>query len=239
MHPMNNIFIQGESIDLCVPNDDDFNIWYTWFNSKHITRFLEQGKIPNSKYLQIEYYKKSIENGRFVVVIKGKEGNLLGVISLSEINYERSSCQIALVCPVVSRESRFAALEAMALVTDHAFIRLGIERVWASQVFPELKKWTQKLEIIGYKVDGFGRKSFRHGIDVSDSVNISIIKSEYLELSSRRSGSIWPGKHTAEKMLMALKKQPILAIKLHKIIKESHKKQELFLKNTELSVCDI
>ena len=232
---MNDIFIEGETINLCSPVDDDFNIWYKWFNSTKITKFLEQGKFPNSKNQQIKYYNDAIESGRFIVMIKSKKSKLIGVISLSQIDYEKSSCQIALVCPVNSRDAPCAALEAMALVTEHAFIRFGMSKVWASQAFPELARWTQKLEIIGYKVDGFGRGSFQHGINVSDSVMISIIKEDFLRLISRRSGSIWPGEYHTKNIYRNLRGHSMLVKKIYKTLKEINDEYELLLEKYESS----
>ena len=43
-------FIQGETIDLCIPNVDEDVIgeWSHWFNDPETTRYLNHGVFPNT-----------------------------------------------------------------------------------------------------------------------------------------------------------------------------------------------
>src|SRR5690606_4078972 len=200
---MSNVFIKGDKIDICVPVDEDFPVWAGWFNDQKITEYLAQGVFPNTVQDQKEFYMSAKKSSRFITMIKSKEDKLLGVISLSGIDYEKSSCQIALVCPVKSKDAPFAALEAMALVTEHAFKRLGVRRVWAGQAFPGLEKWNQTLEIIGFKTEGFKRGGFVHGWEVSDAVLISILLEDFLKIIKRRNERLWPGDSFVKYMLNA------------------------------------
>lgn len=230
---MNNVFISGEKIDLCVPVESDYEVWASWFNSQKITMFLEQGKFPQTRKMQVDFFENATSNGRFLAVIKNKKSNLLGVISLSDINYEKLSCQVALVCPIISRDAPLAGLEAMALVSEHAFERLGMTRVWAGQAYPGLKKWTHKLEVIGYKSEGFARNKFKHGVHVSDAVNIAIVKNDYLKICSRRNGKLWPGESIVKKMIKEYCKSESLADKLSSHFIDSYSEQELILENLD------
>ena len=215
---MDIIFISGETVNLCTPIEEDFCQWASWFNDKKTTRFLEQGKYPNTVELQKEFYKNALDAGRLILMIKTKSMKLLGVISLSEIDYEKSRCQIALVCPKKSRSAPLGALEAMSLVTDHAFQRLGLARLWAVLAFPGNKSLTKFLEVIGYKAEGFHRNSFKHGIVEGDFVLISIVKQDYLKLKARRKDVLWPGTEVARKMIAAMKSSPSLAEELYEVI---------------------
>ena len=118
---MNNVFLSGETIDLCVPNEEDFAEWATWFNDQSITLFLEQGKYPNTIQDQCEFYKSAIKTGRFLTLIKSKDAELLGVFSLSDIDFEKRRCQVAYLCPQRTSKTLLAPLEALALGTEHAF----------------------------------------------------------------------------------------------------------------------
>jgi RimJ/RimL family protein N-acetyltransferase len=230
---MNTIFISGESINLCIPIEDDFEQWASWFNSKEITRFLEQGKYPNTIALQKEFYENASATGRLLLMIKTKAEKLLGVISLSEIDYEKSRCQIALVCPEKTKSAPVASLEAMSLMTDHAFQRLGLERVWAGQAYPGLLAWTNQLEVIGYKAEGFQRNGFQHGMFESDGVFISIVKQDYLKLISRRGNALWPGTEVARKMISIMKNSQSLSEDLYTIINQCYVKHDEELQSTE------
>ncbi len=230
---MDFILISGEAINLCAPTEEDFYPWANWFNCKETTKYLEQGKYPNSVELQKEFYKKALDSGRLILMIKTKSMRLLGVISLSEIDYEKSRCQIALVCPEISRDAPLAALEAMSLLTEHAFQRFGLARVWAGQAFPGLVSWTKRLEVIGYKAEGFQRNSFKHGMSEGDSVFISITRQDYLNLSARRGNVLWPGAEVARKIIASMKRSSSLVEELYKVINEHYSNFDVRLADLE------
>lgn len=220
---MSTVFIAGESINLCAPVDEDFPQWAGWFNDAKITRFLDHGKQPNTVEMQKVFYSKALNSGRIILMIKSMSMKLLGVISLSDINYEKSCCQIALVCPEKTKEAPLAPLEAMSLLTEHAFQRLGLERIYAGQSYPGLLSWTKQLEVIGYKTEGLKRNSFKHGMLESDGIMISIVKKNYLEFISQRNGSLWPGEKVAREIIKRLRKEPSIAEDLHDFILQSYK----------------
>ena len=233
MNIMNDVFLSGEKIDLCVPMDDDFEQWAGWFNSQNTTQFLEQGKYPNTPDQQRLFYQQALASGRFLTLIKTKDAELLGVISLSEIDYQKSSCQIALVCPEKSKSAALAPLEAMALCTQHAFDGFGLRRVWAGQAYPGLAKWVKRLEILGFKTDGIISQGFRNGRIVSDSVLMSLTQDRYVELIDRRGGMLWPGEDKAKRMLAALKSQKPLAQRVDEAIKTLHREHDDLLAEIE------
>jgi hypothetical protein len=230
---MSNVFISGEKINLCVPQEEDFDTWANWFNDQEITKFLEQGKYPNTVEQQKNFYSSSIEQGRFLTLIKTKDDQLLGVISLSDINFEKRSCQVAYVCPVKSSKAVFAALEALSHCTEHAFRRFGVMQVWAGHAFPGLLSWIQKTEILGYKTDGFIPTGFTHGITVSDAVRTSITKERFSRLADRRGGHLWPGEAITNRMLMALKQSKSLAECVNLSIKNIHAQYDHMLDRIE------
>lgn len=230
---MNHVFISGEKIDLCVPGEADFEPWASWFNDQETTQYLEQGKYPNTPLQQREFYENAISSGRFLCMIKTKDGDLLGVISLSEINYEKGSCQVAYVCPVKSDKAYYAPLEALAICVQHAFERLGMQRVWAGHSYPGLHDWIQKTEIIGFKTDGIIPLGFHHGIKCNDAARTSLIKERYLSYVKRRGGRLWPGEIQVRKMLNKLKEHPSLASRIHDAISKIHKEHDQLIAEVE------
>jgi hypothetical protein len=230
---MSNVFLSGEKINLCIPEDGDFEQWASWFNDQIITRYLEQGKFPNTISQQREFYQREAESGRFLTLIKTKDNKLLGVISLSEFRMDRRDCQVAYVCPDKSSKALLAPLEALAMCTQHAFLRLGMERVWAGHAYPGLLNWIRKTEIIGYKADGVFPSAFRHGLFTSDSVKTSITKDRFLNLFARRGNNLWPGEEIAGKILSELKQQTSLAEKIDQSIKALHHDHDALLLTIE------
>ncbi len=232
---MNKVFLAGESIDLCVPDNIDFEQWANWFNSQKITEYLEQGKYPNTVNQQREFYNNAVAEGRFLCMIKTKDSELLGVISLSDINYEKSSCQIALVCPIKSKKAPYASLEAMAICTQHAFQQFGLERVWAGQAYPGLKSWSQRLELIGYNAEGVFSNSARYGTNFSHAIRIVNTKEMYIHLTNRRKGKLWPGGEIIKKMLTELKLHTPLAEQVHLAITTLQQEHDRLLDAIEIN----
>ena len=92
-------FIAGEGVDLKIP-DKNFvrkSNWYKLLNSKKNTKYLDHGIFPNTLKNQIDFFENSKKEGRIVLIIFDKKNNFVGVISLSSINYEKSSAEIALI----------------------------------------------------------------------------------------------------------------------------------------------
>lgn len=230
---MSNVFLSGEKINLCIPEDCDFEQWAGWFNDQTITRFLVQGKFPNTIGEQRAFYDREVKSGRFLTLIKTKDNELLGVISLSEISFDRKACQVAYVCPEKSSKAILAPLEALAICTQHAFLRLGMEKVWASHAFPGLLNWIRKTEVIGFKADGVFPGEFTHGLVVSDVVRTSITKDRFLELFTRRDNSLWPSEETATKIIHQLKQKESLAEKIDRSIKSFHQEHDKLLMKIE------
>jgi len=233
---MNNIFLAGETIDLCVPEEEDFAEWATWFNDQNITQFLEQGKYPNTLQDQREFYESAIKTGRFLTLIKSKDAELLGVFSLSDIDFYKRRCQVAYVCPKRTSKTLLAPLEALAMGTEHAFLRMGMEKVWAGHAFPGLLRWIQKTELLGYKTDGVFPSEFRHGMVVSDAVRTSITKKRFLSLYEKRGNRLWLGEDKMRRMLAELKNNKTLAEKISLAIQSMHQEHDKLIEKIERDV---
>lgn len=206
-----NIFISGETIDLCAPLDTDFETWASWFNDRSVTRFLDQGRFPNTTDEQKSFYASAKASGRLVLLVKSKEHELLGVVNLSNINYARLTCEVAYVCPVKSKSARYAALEALAFITQHAFDNLNMCVVSAGHAYPGLISWIRKTETLGYKTNGFFPQNGFNGSSIYDAVWTSVTRERYQSLIRRRGGVLWPGGANMEKIMLALRDLPPLS----------------------------
>ncbi len=193
-------FAVGELTDLCVPHEGHLAQWARWFNDRATTRWLEQGVFPNDEEKQRNFLEGIRRGERLALMICGKNGALYGTISLSSINLVARSAQIAIVIGERLPPGRPLQLEAMALLTEHGFERMGLNRISAGQAFPALRRWGEWLELIGYRTEGIHREGFAKGREVSDTVSIACLYEDYARLVKRR-GRLWPGA-TAMKMLI-------------------------------------
>jgi len=188
-----DVFIEGETIDLSIPTIDfaSQSNWYSWFNNPKITRYLEQGMFPNSPKDQEEFFIKQNNNNRLSLIITTKNKKYKGVVSLSSINLEKKLCDIAIVVDpsIEPKISSYAALEAIALITQHGFNVMGMKRIAAGQ-HSDLEGWQQRMELVGYKIEGIHENKFIKGYEVADTVSIACNYSDFLKLTQRR-GSLW------------------------------------------------
>lgn len=188
-----SVLLEGEKVDLCAPIESDYAEWASWFNNQEITTYLEQGVYPNSPEQQKRFYLSETQNGRVILLIKDKKALLLGVISLSSINYQKKTCEVAYVCPNRSDIAHYATIEALALVSKHAIERLGLERIYAGHAHPGLENWIKKTAILGFKLFSYDIGGFKHGITTLASVRTVLKKQDYVQLKKRRKGTLWPG----------------------------------------------
>ena len=71
-----DVFIEGETIDLCIPSCDDNTLsqWYKWFNNSEITKYLIYGVYPNTINLQKEYCNSVMsDKTKIVLLIRAKD----------------------------------------------------------------------------------------------------------------------------------------------------------------------
>lgn len=227
MSQSHKVFIEGETIDLCIPSKlaIEQDGWADWFNDPKVCENLDRGVFPHYEETQYEFLDSLKNNQRFAVMIKPKNTNkIIGIISLSEIRYDKKSAQISIIIggktlPI----GNFYALEAMALVTEHGFEKMGLNRIWAGQAIPKLCKWNKFLELLGYKTEGILRDGFVKGREVSDIAVIACLYNDYKNLKLKRGGSLWSN---AKEMKQAVRQLPKegFADKLVKLMNELEKK---------------
>ena len=205
---MLDIFIEGESVDLAVPNLEfaGGDIWYAWFNDPSITRFLEQGAYPNTPEQQKQFFN-SIQDERLALIIQNKKEKPVGVVSLSSLNYKKNSCDFAIVIDTTAdiRLAGIGALEASALIIEHGFDMLGLDRITAGQ-HVDLISWQQRLELIGFKLEGYHESKFVKGSEVADSVTIAVNRDDFQTIKSVRGGRLWDSSETMKKRIKNLPK---------------------------------
>tara|TARA_A100001388_G_C28763652_1_gene499329 strand:- start:1747 stop:2439 length:693 start_codon:yes stop_codon:yes gene_type:complete len=226
---MSNIFLNGSTIDLTIPEESDLDIWHSWFNDHNITEFLYQGRFPNTKEKQINFWESSESKGKLLLMIKTKDHELLGVINLSFINQIRRSCDIAYVCPVKNKKSPFAIIEAIALMSEHAFERMGLEKIYATHAWPGLDNWFLKTEVLGFRLEGFHFNGFRNGQVYSHSIRTSLTFTRFIKLKKLRSGNFYPGDKIFSKNYLRHKQEKSSAFQIKEILEDIHNNQDINL----------
>jgi RimJ/RimL family protein N-acetyltransferase len=225
-----DIFIPGETIDLCIPTREyaEKSDWYSWFNDPEINRYLDHGLFPNTLESQIEFYDLQRKK-RLLLIISNKKQNI-GVISLSDIDYLKRSASVALVVNVKKdiNYSPLNALESIARITEHGFITMGLERITAGQ-HEKLSGWQQRMELLGYRVEGVLRKAVVKGRNIADGISIAANYEDYTKIISYR-GKYWDSADNMIKRIQNLPKEKFVNILMNFMSLESYKYYELLYK---------
>ena len=179
-------------IDLTVPCPLDMPIWADWFNDSSVTKFLPQGVFPNNECDQEIFLRNSKESGRILLMIKSKKGSLLGVTSISNIDYLNSSCQVASVVPIKAVDAPLAAIEARSLTLTHVFEVLNLKRCWHASVYPGNIKWLIRNFLLGFIPEGIQYDAFQRNMEINDVIVCSISRERYSILKAKRNNSFMP-----------------------------------------------
>lgn len=211
------VFLAGKIVSLCLPNleaDIKNGGWHTWFNNPKITEFLEHGIHPVSAAQEADIVAMELTKPSSLVLsmVSNLDNRLMGVISIKDIDHLRRRGEIALV----TNEQRLpgGALEAMALMTAHAFDRLNLQKLYAGQ-HEGLWKWVNTLALIGYKVEGIRRQQgFRNGTSY-DVILTGVTSEDFYRMRGERNGDMLCG----DPVTLAMKrKKKNMAIELREFL---------------------
>ena len=149
-------FLVGRTVYLRRPDverDVEQGDWHRWFNDLTTTRYLVHGSRPISRAEEAEYVRAALASPRQLVlaVVDVATDAVCGTVSLGEIDHVHRRAEISLVLGRIVRSAPSAALEAMALLSKHAFDRLNLKKLYAGQ-HEDLWPWINTLSLIGYEL---------------------------------------------------------------------------------------
>lgn len=138
-----DVFIKGELVDLVVLTEEivEKTNWYNWFNDEETTRHMQKHYFPNTKKMQLEYFKKEIESKKtkLQLGIVQKNNNLFcGVISLNDIDYFNRCCEISIIIGEKSSRTLQSFVESVKLTCKHAFTTLNLNRIYSGTISKEI-----------------------------------------------------------------------------------------------------
>ena len=134
------------------------------------------------------------KTGLFLLMAEKKNHKLIGVCSLSKIDWVNRSAYMAIVMsPFRKRNFVFNSVETKALLTKHAFENLNLNKVRTTQVL-ELAEWQKYSNLFGYKVEGILRNHYLKGNKYYDVCLHSCLLEDYLKCKKKLGENFWPGK---------------------------------------------
>lgn len=212
-----DVFLAGETVDLIVPDEQavEADGWHSWFNDPGVTRHLvNMGLFPTSRAEQRERLAGLRQGGRdsLVLLVLPKGGQrAIGVTHLKGIDFITRQAHFGLIMGSGERTASavFEGLETKALMVQHAFDTLGLERVWGEQCV-ELEAWQRYQALFGFLPEGIHRGAFRKGQKRSDTMTSACLVEDYLRIKALRGGAYWPGKKALLELMRALPKDSVV-----------------------------
>lgn len=187
-----DVFLRGKYINLRKPDiqrDVINGHWHSWFSDQSITKYLVHGVFPVSREEQAAIVKDNLSNPKtfLLCIFDADTDEHIGIISLGSIDWRNRNAEIAIVMGETKKGA--AALEAMALMSKHAFDRLNLLKLWSGQ-HEGLWKWVNTLSLIGYRLEGYREAMFIRDGQSWGIVFTGVTAKDFYALQSARGGTI-------------------------------------------------
>jgi len=177
-----DVFIEGNHVILKALSEEDVlnTNWYGWFNDEKITEYMQKHHFTNTKAKQLDYYKKYIENNpqKLQVGIWDKQDNvMIGVISLSDIDFLNRKCEIAGFIGEKKYHNFKFIIEACRLITKHAFDQLNMHKVYGGTFKKEVALMC--CRVLGFKEEGIRRSEIYKNGKYHDVHVIGLLREDF------------------------------------------------------------
>lgn len=152
-----DVFIKGNMVDLVVLTEYivEKTNWYKWFNDEENTKYMQKHYYPNSKELQLRYFKEEIEGNDKKLqlgIYHKKDKYLIGTISLSNINFQHRKCEISGFIGEKKYQTLKPFLEANKLLIKHAFEQLNMNRIYGGALNKDVSDFFVRM--LNFETEG-------------------------------------------------------------------------------------
>ena len=135
-----SLLISGSQIDLRpITLEDLTDNYVAWMNNYEVVRFTESRFITHT-WQSIEEFIRSANNEKthtFAIIDKDSDKHI-GNIKLGGINWNHLFGDVGLIIGLKEYHGRGIATECIRLVTEYAFSRLGLHKVWCGVYEPNI-----------------------------------------------------------------------------------------------------
>lgn len=179
---MQKPIMTGHTISLRIPVMDDVFVrgWDGWYNDQDVTRFNSHGVFPVSKEQEWEIVKAEMDNPTSILLAiwETKGDRLLGNICLQSVDFVNRTARLAVTIGEAAPPT--ACVEAFGLMTNHAFMRLNLNRIFEA-THANLINFIKSIGIFGFQVEGRGREHFLKDGLAGDIIYYGTNKTDFLE----------------------------------------------------------
>lgn len=177
---MNSPIIVGEKVYLRPLERGDMGLVTKWHNDPEIMRLFAFTK-PTSEEYWLDWYDRMVNNPNVKYFGVAKKGNdeLIGYVHLEQIYWAHKLCRdIGILIGEKGEWSKGYGTEAMRLLIDHAFNKLGLHRL-ELMTFPFNERGLRVWDKLGFKKEGIMRKSRYVDGEWHDLIFMALLDEEY------------------------------------------------------------
>jgi len=178
---MRRPFLIGERLYLRLLEESDIGEEYLgWLNDAEVTRYLEAGTFPSTTHTirkYIEHFQNSTTDLLFAIIDRGTHQHV-GNITLNRINWIHRTADTGLMIGRKEFWGKGYAFEALSLLIEYAFQKLGLQKIVAGAVADNIPIIVT-LEKLGFKVEGKPRREFFVEGEYRDSVRLGLLRDEF------------------------------------------------------------
>ncbi len=202
-------FLKGHTVELRIPSREDVaeSNWFNWYNSDETTKYNQHGIYPITRDQEIKIVEGILNDKSNILlsIYEVKTSRLIGNIALQNIDHFNRRCKLAIT--IGEDHGMTAAIEAMGLMTHHAFMKLNLERI-EEGTHESLLNFVKMLSIFGYKKEGIARNYFHKNNKWSNKIYYAVIRKDFLTALKERNNNLLFDTHSKLKkeMLETLKK---------------------------------
>ena len=168
-HYTNDIFLSGSDVDLLALSEKvvEQSNWYGWFNDEETTSSMQKHYFPNTKLMQLNFFRNEISNQSSnklqLGILHKKNQVIIGVISLSNIDFLNQKCEIGGLIGEKNYKNISYWAEANRLLIKHAKNSLNMNRVYGASFIKEVAIFYERL--LGFELEGVLKKDvFKNGV---------------------------------------------------------------------------
>lgn len=176
------IFIKGKTINLvCLDKEDVENTrWYGWFNDRNVTKFLQKGYFPSTIHSQMAFFDNNLRNSTDLLqlgIVNKSSSKLLGVVSLSNIDFINRHAEISLVIGEPEGRDFSTSVEAWRLIFWHGFNVLNLNRIYGGSISQDVVNMMCRFACC--KAEGVRRQEvFKNGF-YHDTYLYGVLKTDF------------------------------------------------------------
>lgn len=134
-----DVFIKGELVDLVILTEEivENTNWYNWFNDEENTKYMQKHYFPNTKAMQLEFFKNEIENSNTKIqlgILHKQDQIMIGTLSLNNIDFMNRKCEISGFIGEKKYQTLKPFIEANQMLIKHAFDQLNMNRIYGGSL---------------------------------------------------------------------------------------------------------